>query len=84
MLTKRRFQVDVAGKMLCRQEVWWEDRIGLFQKYHSILTVHVMLQKVMVHCPLIYDPTVSNYLSNHQEKFEISGQEIWQRCSYLY
>ncbi|VDI46757.1 Hypothetical predicted protein [Mytilus galloprovincialis] len=37
-LFKQKFDVDVAGQMLSRQEVWWEDKTGLFQKYQEILT----------------------------------------------
>lgn len=32
-----RFKVEVAGQMLSRQEVWWEDRTGLFVKYTDTL-----------------------------------------------
>lgn len=35
--TNRRFSIDVAGQMLNRQEVWWEDKTGLFVKYHDTL-----------------------------------------------
>ncbi|XP_076112450.1 uncharacterized protein LOC143080482 isoform X2 [Mytilus galloprovincialis] len=37
-MNQQRFAVNVAGQMLSRQEVWWEDKTELFQKHQDILT----------------------------------------------
>ncbi|CAC5410109.1 unnamed protein product [Mytilus coruscus] len=43
---KQRFTVNVAGQMLNRQEIWWEDKTELFQKHQDILTeIHADIGK---------------------------------------